>query len=180
MPGSSSKVWRAHPTSLRVARVAPGFINLTMAPGFWQRQVPIVLAAGRDYGRSDIGRGCPINVEFCSANPNGPLHVGHGRGTVFGDALSSVLEHAGFAVTREFYINDAGAQTELLARSLHLRYREVLGDWSGDIPSGLYPGEYLRPSRPRSQAATGGAGWTPTSWNGCSRSCASALRRCST
>ena len=132
------------PDIAAVAHVAPGFVNLTMAPGFWQSQVPIVLGAGRAYGRSDLGRGRAINVEFCSANPTGPLHVGHGRGTVFGDALSSVLAHAGFAVTREFYINDAGAQSETLARSLHLRYREALGDWSGDIPSGLYPGEYLR------------------------------------
>jgi arginyl-tRNA synthetase len=133
------------PEIAAVASAAPGFINLTLAPAFWQRQVPIVLAAGRTYGRSDLGRGRAINVEFCSANPNGPLHVGHGRGTVFGDALSSVLEHAGFAVTREFYINDAGAQTEILARSLHLRYREALGEVIGEMPSGLYPGEYLRP-----------------------------------
>ncbi|MFL5337366.1 MAG: arginine--tRNA ligase [Geminicoccaceae bacterium] len=133
------------PEVAAVASAAPGFINLTMALTFWQRQVPIVLAAGRTYGRSNLGRGRAINVEFCSANPNGPLHVGHGRGTVFGDALSSVLEHAGFAVTREFYINDAGAQTEILARSLHLRYREALGEAIGEMPSGLYPGEYLRP-----------------------------------
>ncbi len=122
----------------------PGFINLAMRPGFWQRQVGVVLAAGADYGRSGLGRGRPVNVEFCSANPTGPLHVGHGRGTVFGDALAAVLGHAGFAVTREYYLNDGGAQIETLARSLHLRYREALGA-SIEIPSGLYPGDYLKP-----------------------------------
>ena len=112
----------------QVSIAAPGFINLTMRPAFWQRQVRAVLAAGPDYGRSEIGAGRSVNVEFCSANPTGPLHVGHGRGTVFGDALAAVLGHAGFAVTREYYLNDGGAQTETLARSLHLRYREALGE----------------------------------------------------
>ena len=110
----------------------PGFINLTMRPAFWQRRVHAVLAAGPDYGRSEIGSGRRVNVEFCSANPTGPLHVGHGRGTVFGDALAAVLGHAGFAVTREYYLNDGGAQTETLARSLHLRYREALGEADRD------------------------------------------------
>ena len=128
----------------QVSIAAPGFINLTMRPAFWQRQVRAVLAAGPDYGRSEIGSGRSVNVEFCSANPTGPLHVGHGRGTVFGDALAAVLSHAGFAVTREYYLNDGGAQTETLARSLHLRYREALGQ-SIEIPSGLYPGDYLKP-----------------------------------
>lgn len=127
-----------------VTVAAPGFINLSLRPAFWQRQVATVLAAGPDYGRSEIGHGRPVNVEFCSANPTGPLHVGHGRGTVFGDALAAVLGHAGFAVTREYYINDGGAQTETLARSLHLRYREALGE-TVEIPSGLYPGDYLKP-----------------------------------
>jgi arginyl-tRNA synthetase len=128
----------------RITVAPPGFVNLALRPGFWQRQVGTVLAAGTDYGRSDLGRGRPINVEFCSANPTGPLHVGHGRGTVFGDALAAVLAHAGFAVTREYYLNDGGAQMEILARSLHLRYREALGE-TVEIPAGLYPGEYLKP-----------------------------------
>jgi arginyl-tRNA synthetase len=129
----------------RVAAAAPGFINLTLRPAFWQRQVGVVLAAGADCGRSDLGQGRRVNVEFCSTNPTGPLHVGHVRGTVFGDALASVLTHVGFAVTREYYVNDGGAQTETLARSLHLRYREALGEGIGEIPSGLYPGDYLKP-----------------------------------
>ena len=129
----------------RAEPAAPGFVNLTMAPGFWQRQVEAVLAAGADYGRSELGQGRPVNVEFCSTNPTGPLHVGHVRGTVFGDALASILAHAGHAVTREYYVNDGGAQTETLARSLHLRYREALGEVIGEIPAGLYPGDYLEP-----------------------------------
>jgi arginyl-tRNA synthetase len=128
----------------RISVALPGFVNLAMQPGFWQRQVGVVLTAGGDYGRSEIGRGRAVNVEFCSANPTGPLHIGHGRGTVFGDALAAVLAHAGFAVTREYYLNDGGAQTEILARSLHLRYREALGE-AIEIPSGLYPGDYLKP-----------------------------------
>ena len=128
----------------RIAVAPPGFVNLALRPAFWQRQVGIVLAAGPDYGRSGLGGGRPVNVEFCSANPTGPLHVGHGRGTVFGDALAAVLAHAGFAVTREYYLNDGGAQIEILARSLHLRYREALGETVA-IPAGLYPGAYLKP-----------------------------------
>ncbi len=128
----------------QVSVAAPGFINLTMRPGFWQRQVPAVLAAGGDYGRSDLGGRRPVNVEFCSANPTGHLHVGHVRGTVFGDALANVLGHAGFAVTREYYVNDGGGQIDALARSVHFRYREALGAVGGEIPSGLYPGEEVR------------------------------------
>ena len=116
-----------------------------MAPAFWQRQVAVVLAAGADYGRSTIGQGRRINVEFCSVNPTGPLHAGHSRGTVFGDALASILGHAGFDVAREYYVNDGGAQIETLARSLHLRYREALGEVIETIPEGLYPGDYLVP-----------------------------------
>jgi arginyl-tRNA synthetase len=133
------------PGIARLASAPPGFVNLTMEPAFWQRQVKVVLDAGADYGRSDLGRGHRINVEYCSTNPTGPLHVGHGRGTVFGDALASVLAHAGYDVTREYYVNDAGAQVETLARSLHLRYREALGEAIGAIPKGLYPGDYLVP-----------------------------------
>src|SRR5690606_3331604 len=103
-----------------------------------------VLRAGVAYGDSEIGAGRPVNVEYVSANPTGPLHVGHGRGAVFGDVLASLLSKAGFAVTREYYVNDAGAQVDVLARSAHLRYREALGESVGDVPEGLYPGEYLK------------------------------------
>lgn len=136
----------------------PGFVNLRMRPTFWQRQVPGVLAAGEAYGRLAIGAGRRVNVEYCSANPTGPLHVGHGRGTVFGDALANLLERVGFAVTREYYVNDGGAQVEILARSLHLRYREALGEAIGAIPAGLYPGDYLRPVA-AAIAARDGARW---------------------
>ena len=103
------------------------------------------LRAGADYGRSDIGRGEKVNVEYVSANPTGPMHVGHGRGAVFGDALANLLAFAGYDVTREYYINDAGAQVDVLARSAFLRYREALGEDIGAIPEGLYPGDYLKP-----------------------------------
>ena len=104
-----------------------------------------MLAAGADYGRSDLGKGEPVNVEYVSANPTGPMHVGHCRGAVFGDALANLLKFAGYEVTREYYINDAGAQVDVLARSGFLRYREALGDDIGAIPEGLYPGDYLKP-----------------------------------
>jgi len=99
---------------------------------------------GENYGRSYLGRGRRVNVEFVSANPTGPMHVGHGRGAVFGDALASLLAFTGFQVTREYYINDAGAQVDQLARSAYLRYREALGEEIGAIPEGLYPGEYVK------------------------------------
>ncbi|HJM51574.1 MAG TPA: arginine--tRNA ligase [Alphaproteobacteria bacterium] len=121
----------------------PGFINLRLAPAFWQGHLAALLAAGPAYGDSQLGGGESVNVEYVSANPTGPLHVGHARGAVFGDALAALLEKAGFRVTREYYINDAGAQVEALARSLHLRYRQALGQEIGDFPAGLYPGEYL-------------------------------------
>ncbi len=127
------------------AAAPPGFVNLRMAPGFWQRAAKAAIAAGPAWGEVDAGRGVRIDVEYCSANPTGPLHVGHGRGTVFGDALASLLTKAGYAVTREYYVNDGGAQIETLARSLHLRYREALGERIGQIPEGLYPGDYLKP-----------------------------------
>ncbi|MCB2013061.1 MAG: arginine--tRNA ligase [Geminicoccaceae bacterium] len=128
------------------AEVAPpGFVNLRLAPAFWQCQIGVILGAGDDYGRSAMGGGEKVNVEFCSANPTGPLHVGHARGTVIGDALASLLEHAGFDVTREYYVNDGGAQIEALARSVHHRYREILGDGPGRMPEGLYPLEELIP-----------------------------------
>jgi arginyl-tRNA synthetase len=121
-----------------------GFINLTLKPHLWAEELRVVLAAGKEYGRSNIGNGDKVNVEYVSANPTGPMHVGHGRGAVFGDALANLLSFAGFDVTREYYINDAGAQVDVLARSAFLRYREALGE-AITIPVGLYPGEYLKP-----------------------------------
>src|SRR4051812_45759190 len=123
----------------------PGFINLTLKPQVWADALRTVLREGASYGNSEIGHAEKVNVEYVSANPTGPMHVGHCRGAVFGDALSSLLQFAGFAVTREYYINDAGAQVDVLARSAFLRYREALGENIGDIPEGLYPGDYLVP-----------------------------------
>jgi len=122
-----------------------GFINLTLKPAAWIDALRAVLAAGPDYGRSAVGQGTRVNVEYVSANPTGPMHVGHVRGAVFGDALANLLAGTGYAVTREFYINDAGAQIETLACSAYLRYREALGETIGEIPEGLYPGDYLVP-----------------------------------
>ena len=121
----------------------PGFINLRMIPDFWFTQLEKILRTGPDYGTSNIGAGEPVNVEYVSANPTGPMHIGHGRGAVFGDALANLLARSGFKVTREYYINDAGAQVDALARSTHLRYREALGEKIGAIPEGFYPGDYL-------------------------------------
>jgi len=124
----------------------PGFLSLRMTDGFWHRRLAEVLTEGTNYGRSDLGASSgKVNVEFVSANPTGPMHVGHARGAVFGDALASLLEFTGHDVTREFYVNDAGSQVDTLARSVHLRYREALGEAIGEIPSGLYPGDYLKP-----------------------------------
>lgn len=123
----------------------PGFINLRISNALWSRQLAAILAAGADYGRSDLGAGARINVEYVSANPTGPMHVGHCRGAVFGDALANLLAFAGYGVTREYVINDAGAQIDVLARSVELRYREALGEAIGEIPAGLYPGDYLKP-----------------------------------
>ena len=136
---------RAEPVVEKVDVAGPGFINLTLKPHVWGEELRVVLAAGRDYGRSDIGQGEKVNVEYVSANPTGPMHVGHGRGAVFGDALANLLGFAGFDVTREYYINDAGAQVDVLACSAFLRYREALGEDIGPIPDGLYPGDYLKP-----------------------------------
>ena len=130
-------------TSVDVA--GPGFINLTLKPAVWSEELRLVLEAGSDYGRSDSGKGEKVNVEYVSANPTGPMHVGHGRGAVFGDALANLLSFAGYNVTREYYVNDAGAQVDVLARSAFLRYREALGEDIGEIPEGLYPGDYLKP-----------------------------------
>ncbi len=123
----------------------PGFINLTLKPAAWIGALRAILAAGTNYGRGEVGGETAVNVEYVSANPTGPMHVGHCRGAVFGDALANLLAFTGFAVTREYYINDAGAQVDALARSAFLRYREVLGEEIGTIPEGLYPGDYLKP-----------------------------------
>ncbi|WP_213772465.1 arginine--tRNA ligase [Bradyrhizobium sp. dw_78] len=123
----------------------PGFINLTLKPSAWSDALRTVLRAGASYGRSAAGAIGKIDVEYVSANPTGPMHVGHCRGAVFGDALASLLAFAGYDVTREYYINDAGAQVDVLARSAFLRYREALGETIGEIPEGLYPGDYLKP-----------------------------------
>ena len=129
-------------TSAEVA--GPGFLNLRLQPESWQGVVRSALAEGRDFGRSDLGRGRKVNVEFVSANPTGPMHVGHTRGAVFGDALASLLDFAGHEVTREYYINDGGAQVDVLARSAYERYREACG-LEPEIREGLYPGDYLIP-----------------------------------
>ena len=136
---------RADDLIAKVDVAGPGFINFTLHPRAWAEELRVVLAAGSDYGRSEMGQGEKVNVEYVSANPTGPLHVGHGRGAVFGDALANLLAFAGYAVTREYYINDAGAQVDVLARSAFLRYREALGEDIGPIPDGLYPGDYLVP-----------------------------------
>ncbi len=123
----------------------PGFINLRLSDAFWRLHLQEILEAGARFGDSDVGRGEPVNVEYVSANPTGPMHVGHTRGAVFGDALVNLLNKAGYKVTREYYINDGGSQVDTLARSAFLRYREALGENIGPIPEGLYPGDYLVP-----------------------------------
>ena len=136
---------RADALVAKVEVAGPGFINLTLKPTAWIDALRAILAAGTAYGRSEVGGETAVNVEYVSANPTGPMHVGHCRGAVFGDALANLLAFTGFAVTREYYINDAGAQVDALARSAFLRYREALGEEIGAIPEGLYPGDYLKP-----------------------------------
>ena len=136
---------RGDPLIAEIAVAGPGFINITLTREAWYDELRAVLRAGTDYGRSDVGRGQAINVEYVSANPTGPMHVGHCRGAVFGDALANLLAFCGYRVTREYYINDAGAQVDVLARSAFLRYREALGENVGPIPEGMYPGDYLIP-----------------------------------
>lgn len=136
---------RADDLIAAVEIAGPGFINLTLKPRVWADALRTVLREGASYGASAIGKAEKVNVEYVSANPTGPMHVGHCRGAVFGDALCSLLQFAGYDVTREYYINDAGAQVDVLARSAFLRYREALGEDIGDIPEGLYPGDYLVP-----------------------------------
>jgi arginyl-tRNA synthetase len=132
-----------HGSGFTAAAAKPGFINITLAAEVWHAQLRAILRAGTSFGDSPIGGGQRVNVEFVSTNPTGPMHVGHGRGAVVGDALAALLAKTGFRVQREYYINDAGAQVDTLARSTHLRYREALGETIGSIPEGLYPGEYL-------------------------------------
>ena len=122
----------------------PGFINIRVNPILWAQQIQDIIDAGLDYGRNKIGAGAMVNVEFVSANPTGPLHAAHARGAVIGDALAGLMEFCGWNVTREYYINDAGGQVDVLARSTYLRYCEALGRDIGEIPAGLYPGEYLK------------------------------------
>ena len=135
----------ALPDVATVEIAGPGFINLRLHPEAWVAEVREIERLGADYGRSDKGRGVRVNVEYVSANPTGPMHMGHCRGAVVGDALAAVLQYAGYAVPREYYINAAGGQVDVLARSAHIRYREALGDAVGEIPEGLYPGDYLKP-----------------------------------
>ena len=145
LAGRIAERLRAEPEVAAVDVAGPGFINLTLDHGFWQARLREMLAAGADYGRSSIGGGRKVNVEYVSANPTGPMHVGHCRGAVVGDTLANLMAFAGYAVTKEYYINDAGAQIDVLARSAMLRYREALGETIGEIPAGLYPGDYLVP-----------------------------------
>src|SRR6266571_2582248 len=147
----------------------PGFINLTLKASVWSDALRTVLREGDRYGRSAVGAAEKVNVEYVSANPTGPMHVGHCRGAVFGDALVSLLQFAGYDVTREYYVNDAGAQVDVLARSAFLRYREALGEDIGAVPEGLYPGDYLKPVGQALAAEYGDkllamseGGWLPT------------------
>ncbi|SHN56481.1 arginine--tRNA ligase [Erythrobacter sanguineus] len=135
----------AHPAITSADIAGPGFINLRLAPDAWLTELQAIAALGDQYGRSQMGTGRRVNVEYVSANPTGPMHMGHCRGAVVGDALASLLEWAGHEVIREYYINDAGGQVDVLARSVHLRYLEALGVDIGEIPAGLYPGAYLQP-----------------------------------
>ena len=130
-------------TSVEVA--GPGFINIRLTADAWRDELRTILREGEAYGLSKVGANERVNVEYVSANPTGPMHVGHCRGAVVGDSLARVLEAAGFRVTKEYYVNDAGAQVDTLARSVHLRYREALGEEIGEIPEGMYPGDYLKP-----------------------------------
>ncbi len=134
----------AEPSVASAEIAGPGFINLRLKPEIWQGQIKEILKAGTGFGDSTLGGGAKVNVEYVSANPTGPMHAGHVRGAVVGDALARLLAKGGFAVTREYYFNDAGAQVDALARTTFLRYREALGEDIGEIPEGLYPGEYLK------------------------------------
>ncbi|MFC3693655.1 arginine--tRNA ligase [Chenggangzhangella methanolivorans] len=140
-----AKKLEADPDVEAASVAGPGFVNMRLSGDYWRGALAAALAAGKDFGKPVAAERTPINVEYVSANPTGPMHVGHCRGAVFGDALANLLVFAGEDVTREYYINDAGAQVDVLARSAHLRYREALGEDIGAIPDGLYPGDYLKP-----------------------------------
>lgn len=135
----------ADPDVVSADIAGPGFINMRLSDSAWQKELGTIAALGTDYGRSQMGGGSSVNVEYVSANPTGPMHMGHCRGAVVGDALAALLEYAGHEVIREYYVNDAGGQVDVLARSVHLRYCEALGEDIGAIPEGLYPGDYLIP-----------------------------------
>src|SRR5258706_566724 len=135
---------KANPDVVDGAVAGPGFINLKLRDDFWLKRLGECLQEGPAYGNSTMGGGKKVNVEYVSANPTGPLHVAHARGAVVGDALANLLHKAGYDVTKEYYINDAGAQVDKLGQSTYLRYKEALGDHIGEIPEGLYPGEYLK------------------------------------
>ena len=136
---------RQDPEVAEVSVAGPGFINVRLSVAYWQKVLVDIIHKGTEFGRSPVGTGQRINVEYVSANPTGPMHVGHCRGAVVGDALANLLGFAGYEVTKEYYINDAGSQVDVLARSAFLRYREALGEKIGEIPAGLYPGDYLVP-----------------------------------
>ncbi|MBB6503832.1 arginyl-tRNA synthetase [Sphingomonas endophytica] len=136
---------RTLPEVAEVSVAGPGFINLRLHDDVWRKEIATIVGEGADYGRSTRGQGVSVNIEYVSANPTGPMHMGHCRGAVVGDALASLLEFAGNKVIREYYVNDAGGQVDVLARSAHVRYREALGEDVGAIPEGLYPGDYLVP-----------------------------------
>ncbi|MFL5205832.1 MAG: arginine--tRNA ligase [Microvirga sp.] len=133
------------PRVTKVEIAGPGFINIRLAPSVLHEVLRAVVVDSNGFGRSGQGAGSSVNVEYVSANPTGPMHVGHCRGAVFGDALAGLLDFSGYKVAREYYINDAGAQVDVLARSAYLRYKEALGQEIGAIPEGLYPGDYLKP-----------------------------------
>ena len=154
------------------AIAGPGFINLMLDDTLYHDVLKNILASGPEFGQSQVGQGEAVNVEYVSANPTGPLHVGHGRGAVFGDALASLLGSANYRVVREYYINDAGAQVDVLARSAFLRYCEALGQEIGEIPDGLYPGDYLKPVGTALAASYGDrlTGLPESEWNDIVRS----------
>ncbi len=142
------------PDVVSVEVAGPGFVNFRLAAPIWHQVLRSIAALGADYGRSSLGQGETVNIEYVSANPTGPMHVGHTRGAVFGDTLAALMSYSGYEVTREYYINDAGSQIDTLANSAFLRYREALGE-SIEIPSGFYPGDYLVPVGQALQAEFG-------------------------
>ena len=150
----------------------PGFINLRLVDDSWREELALIHGETGDYGRATTGQGRTVNVEYVSANPTGPMHVGHCRGAVVGDALAALLEYVGYDVIREYYVNDAGAQVDVLARSVHLRYREALGEDVGAVPEGLYPGDYLIPVAQKLAAEYGDrfVGAPESAWLGLFRS----------